>query len=111
MRISSRNAKLCTAYIHTQETTGGGIKNKKPETINKKDNREKKKMFGNKSYYNLWRRTALRWLWPSTTTTRNDAVRGGNARDIRSAVSNRLQLLAQHSPITYTTCYTRIYTH
>jgi len=68
-------------------------------------------MFGNKSYYNLWRRTALRWLWPSTTTTRNDAVRGGNARDIRSAVSNRLQFITRTtlSYYLYYLLYTYIY--
>jgi len=63
-------------------------------------------MFGNTVLYNLWRRTALRWLrWPSpmirSTTTRNDVVRGGNARDIRSTPTLIVYNYSHNLPVDY----------
>jgi len=43
MRVFQVETLNYARRVHTQETTTRGIKNKKPETINERDDREKKK--------------------------------------------------------------------
>jgi len=107
-------AHACTAciiYARNDYATGGGKSKKKPETINKKDNREKKCseisliiISGGGPHCGG---CGLRRRRPETTLS-GAGMRGISVRP--SLIVYNL-LLAQHSPITYTTYYIRIYTH